>query len=351
MKIKSFFLLVLSLLISGEVYAQYESDTETIQSTIDALYEVISGDAGVERDWDRFKNLFAPDGRLIPTFTNQEGKIQYLSWSPAEYAERAGASLERDGFFESEIGQEVEQFGNIAQVFSTYDSRRTEEGEVFMRGINSIQLFNDGNRWWIVTVFWSSENPVHPIPPRYLNGEWVSLFDGETLDGWSASENEGTFSVENGIIKVYGDRSHLFYTGKVGNANFTDFEFRAKVMTENNSNSGIYFHTKYQDEGWPMHGYEVQVNNSYDVDPRRTGSLYGISDNTEITFADGEWMDYYIKVEGNHIFVQINGEVLVDYTQPEGVTDHRRISSGTFALQGHDPESTVYYKDLFVREL
>ena len=128
-------------LISKAAIAQYDADTESIQSTIESLYEVISGDAGVERDWDRFRNLFAPDARLIPTFTDREGNIRYLSWTPDEYIERAGASLVRDGFWESEIGQQVEQFGNIVHVFSTYDSKRTQDGEVFMRGINSIQLF------------------------------------------------------------------------------------------------------------------------------------------------------------------------------------------------------------------
>ncbi|MBO6536403.1 MAG: nuclear transport factor 2 family protein [Balneolaceae bacterium] len=166
---KIFLLSVMLICCTTSIFGQYQSDTESIQSTIDALYEVISGEAGEARDWDRFKNLFAPDGRLIPTYTDREGNIGYLSWTPEEYIERAGSSLERDGFFESEIGQVVEQFGNIAHVFSTYDSRRTKEGEVFMRGINSIQLFNDGNRWWIISVFWSSENPANPIPAKYIN--------------------------------------------------------------------------------------------------------------------------------------------------------------------------------------
>ncbi len=164
-------LLILSLFsfIAYPTFAQYDSDTESIQSTIDALYASISGDAGVERDWDRFKNLFAPDARLIPTFTDREGTIRYLSWTPDEYIERAGASLERDGFWESEIGQQVEQFGNIVHVFSTYDSKRTQDGDVFMRGINSIQLFNDGSRYWIISVYWSSETPAHSIPAKYID--------------------------------------------------------------------------------------------------------------------------------------------------------------------------------------
>ncbi len=169
MRIRFYLSVLLATLIISSANAQYESDTETIQSTIDALYEVISGEAGEKRDWNRFKNLFAPDGRLLPTFTDQQGNIRYLNWTPDEYIERAGGNLERDGFFESEIGQEVEQFGNIAHVFSTYDSKRTADGEVFMRGINSIQLFTDGNRWWIMSVFWSSETPATPIPERYLD--------------------------------------------------------------------------------------------------------------------------------------------------------------------------------------
>lgn len=159
---------LVSFLMLNSTYAQYEDDTKTIQSTIDALYEVISGDAGVERDWDRFRNLFTPEGTLIPTFTDQEGNIRYLKWTPQEYVDRAGASLVRDGFWESELSSEIEQFGNIAHVFSTYDSKRTKDGEVFARGINSIQLFTDGSRWWVVSVFWSSENPASPIPDKYL---------------------------------------------------------------------------------------------------------------------------------------------------------------------------------------
>ncbi len=348
-KVLSIFLM--GILFSFPANAQYESDTESIDSIIKALYESISGDAGVERDWDRFKNLFVEGALLTPTFKNQQGQIGLVQWSPEEYIERAGASLERDGFHEDEIGREVDSYRYITQVFSSYQSKRTKDGEVFSRGINSIQLFNDGSRWWVVSVFWSSENQEYPIPSQYLKHEWMALFNGENLDGWVANENEGTFTVENGTIKVYGNRSHLFYNGNVGNANFTDFEFKAKVMTMNNSNSGIYFHTKFQESGWPIHGYEAQVNNTYNNDPRRSGSLYGIDDNEEITFPDEEWMDYYIKVEGKHIVIKINGDTISEFTEDDDVEGFRRLSSGTFALQGHDSNSIVYYKDIFVREL
>ena len=344
-------LVLLAILASPLAHAQYESDTESIDSILEALYASISGDAGEERDWDRFRNLFIEGAKLTPTFQNQQGQVGFIQWSPDEYIERAGASLERDGFHEDEIHREVDTYRYITQVFSTYQSKRTKDGEVFARGINSIQLFNDGNRWWVVSIFWSSENEEYPVPSEYLEGEWTSLFDGESLDGWVASENEGTFTIENGIIKVQGDRSHLFYNGSVGNANFTDFEFKAKVMTENNSNSGIYFHTKFQESGWPIHGYEAQVNNSYNVDPRRSGSLYGVDDNEEITFPDEEWMDYYIKVEGKHIVIKINGDIISEFTEGDDVEGFRRLSSGTIALQGHDPKSTVYYKDIYIREL
>lgn len=346
-----FALFLLSLIVGTPVKAQYESDVESIDSIIEALYATISGEAGVERDWDRFRNLFIPEAKLMPTGVDPQGNAAYGNWGIDEYIERVNDTFLQNGFVEVELSRETDRFRSIAQVFSTYESRRSQEGEVIGRGINSIQLFYDLERWWIVSVFWAPERQGQPIPEEYLNDEWTSLFDGETFDGWIASEREGTFSIENGTIKVNGDRSHLFYNGPVGNHNFTDFEFKAKVMTENNSNSGIFFHTKYQNEGWPIHGYEAQINNSYDHDPRRTASLYSFADNTEKVFPDNEWMDYYIKVQGDHIVIKINGEVITEFTEPEGVTRTQRFSSGTFALQGHDPGSTVYFKDIYVREL
>lgn len=187
------------------------------------------------------------------------------------------------------------------------------------------------------------------------SGEWISLFDGETLDGWKAGENPATFSVEDGTIKVAGPRAHLFYQGPVMNHDFKNFEFKVRVMTTPGSNSGIYFHTAYQDEGWPSKGYEVQVNNSH-TDWRRTGSLYGIDDVKEVHVQDNEWYTEHIIVRDKHIVVKINDLTVVDYIEPDSVAEvtdlnGRRISSGTFALQGHDPESVVYYKDIQVKPL
>lgn len=185
--------------------------------------------------------------------------------------------------------------------------------------------------------------------------EWVTLFDGESLDGWKANENTETFSVSEGRIVADGPRSHLFYVGEVQNHNFTDFEFKADVMTTPGSNSGIYFHTEYQDTGWPSKGYEAQVNNS-GSDPRKTGSLYAIEDVSDAPAKDGEWFTMYIKVQGNQITIKINGETTVSYSEPDNAErpenmSGRLLSSGTFALQGHDPESTVYYKNIKVRPL
>ncbi len=182
--------------------------------------------------------------------------------------------------------------------------------------------------------------------------EWVSLFNGEDLEGWKVTkENPGTFKVEDGMIVVDGDRAHLFYDGSVSDHNFTDFELKLDIMTTPNSNSGVYFHTEYQAEGWPVKGYESQVNNSYDSDPRRTASLYSFDDNTEFTVPDEEWFTMTIRVEGNHIQISVNDSLITDFTEPEGLERPQKLSSGTFALQGHDPESLVYYKNIRVREL
>jgi len=184
---------------------------------------------------------------------------------------------------------------------------------------------------------------------------WISLFDGKSLKDWKVGKNASTFSVDSGMIIVNGPTAHLFYVGDVKNHNFKNFEFKAKVMTTPGSNSGIYFHSIYQDSSWPKRGYEVQVNNSHS-DWRRTGSLYGVQDVKEVYVKDYEWYTEYIKVEGKHVIVKINDRQVVDYTEPESVsrdTDEsgRVISSGTFALQGHDPKSKVYFKDIMVKPL
>ena len=183
---------------------------------------------------------------------------------------------------------------------------------------------------------------------------WISLFDGKSFDGWKVGNNASTFSIDSGMIKVNGNTAHLFYEGNVNNHNFKNFEFKADVMTRPHSNSGIYFHTQFQDSSWPEIGYEIQVNNSH-TDWRRTGSLYGIDDVKEVVVPDNVWFTEYIKVVGSHVIVKINDKTVVDYTQPDNVPPPDKKgpidSSGTFALQGHDPGSTVYFKNIIVKVL
>jgi len=183
---------------------------------------------------------------------------------------------------------------------------------------------------------------------------WESLFDGKTLNGWKASENKNTFSVRDGMIVAAGPRSHLFYVGPIQNANFKNFELKAEVMTKPGSNSGIYFHTEYQETGWPSKGYEAQVNNTH-TDWRKTGSLYAVKDVNESPTKDNEWFTEHIIVRDKRIIIKVNGKTMVDWTEPEDFAlegqPGRKLSSGTFALQGHDPKSVVYFKNIMVKSV
>ena len=144
------------------------ADVESLDAIITALYDVISGPAGEERDWDRFHSLFAEGARLMPTGVDQEGQVRFQVWTPEEYAERAGPGLAANGFFEREIGRVEERFGNVIHAFSAYDSKRSEDdAEPFARGINSIQVLDTGVRLWIMSIFWDSERPDNPIPNKY----------------------------------------------------------------------------------------------------------------------------------------------------------------------------------------
>jgi hypothetical protein len=185
--------------------------------------------------------------------------------------------------------------------------------------------------------------------------KWISLFDGKSLAGWKVGENASTFTVDSGMIIAHGPVAHLFYDGNVQNHNFKNFHFKAQVMTTPGSNSGIYFHTEYQEKSWPSKGYEVQVNNSH-TDWRRTGSLYAVNDVKDVLVKDNEWFTEEIIVEGKKVTVKVNGKVVMEYTEPANVQrpadmKGRILSSGTFALQGHDPNSKVYFKNLQVKIL
>jgi hypothetical protein len=145
------------------------ADVASIDSIVAAVYDVISGPAGKKRDWDRMRSLFIPGARLIPTGKRQSGAYGSNVLGVDDYIQRSDPFLVKEGFFEREVARTAETFGNIAHVFSTYESRhKAEDANAFQRGINSIQLMNDGKRWWIVTIFWQGEDDNNRIPEKYL---------------------------------------------------------------------------------------------------------------------------------------------------------------------------------------
>jgi hypothetical protein len=182
---------------------------------------------------------------------------------------------------------------------------------------------------------------------------FVSLFDGRTFNGWKpANENTNTWKIEDGALVTRGNRCHLFYVGD--EKPFKNFELRVDVMTEPHSNGGIYFHTRYQESGWPKYGFESQVNNSHS-DWKRTGSLYDVANLGNTPARDNEWWTQDITVTGNRVTVKINNIIVLEYTEPPGVQPGkdftRKLDSGTFALQAHDPKSVVRYKNIRVKRL
>lgn len=184
---------------------------------------------------------------------------------------------------------------------------------------------------------------------------WISLFDGKTMNNWKVNENPATFRIDSGMIIVNGPRSHLFYDGDVLNHNFKNFELKVVLMTTPGSNSGIFIHTAFQPTGWPSKGYEIQVNQTHG-DWRKSGSLYAVDDVKELYVKDNEWYTEHIIVQDKKITIKINDKTVVEYTEPDGVENlegrkEKHLSSGTIALQGHDPKSKVYYKQVLVKPL
>ena len=196
---------------------------------------------------------------------------------------------------------------------------------------------------------------------RSAETDWHLLFDGKSLNGWKAAEDPATWTVVDGCLVAKGPRSHLFYTGPIANHDFRNFELEAELKTGDETNSGIYFHTAYQESGWPNKGYEVQVNNSHPGSDKyrefkQTGSLYGVRNVYKSAGRDGQWFTVRIRVEGNRVRIWVNGFPTVDYLQPE--TPFRKLgqkgrvlNSGTIALQGHDPASRVAYRRVAIRLL
>jgi hypothetical protein len=146
------------------------ADVSSMDGIMKALYEVISGEAGQKRDWNRFRSLFHPGARMIATGKNpQTGVVGARAVTPEEYITRNSAFMEKEGFFEREIARRADIYGNIAQVFSTYASfHKADDKKPFQRGVNSFQLLNDGKRWWVMTIYWQGETPENPLPKQYL---------------------------------------------------------------------------------------------------------------------------------------------------------------------------------------
>lgn len=162
-------LFISTLSLSAQETKDYSKNVATLDSTMETLYSVISGDKGVERDWDLFKHLFHKDAKLIPTGKNKDQKHIARYMTPEDYIKSSGKWLFENGFHEVELSRETQTFGNITQVFSTYESFKSKsDTEPFMRGINSIQLMNDGDRWWVINIYWMQESKENPIPEEYL---------------------------------------------------------------------------------------------------------------------------------------------------------------------------------------
>ena len=194
------------------------------------------------------------------------------------------------------------------------------------------------------------------VPLVAADDGFVPLFNGKDMTGWKASEHPDTFSVKEGAMVAHGPRSHCFYVGDFHQHTFRNFELKVDVLTLPKSNGGVYIQTEYQETGWPGKGFEVQVNNTYPGDPRLTGSLYEVADNTSEVAKDQEWFSEDILVEGDSITVKVNDKVVAHWTEPpgwNGTKDFpgRRISAGTIALQAHDAGSTVYYKNIRIKPL
>lgn len=179
------------------------------------------------------------------------------------------------------------------------------------------------------------------------------LMDGKTFAGWKmANENTNTFKIEEGAFVARGERCHLFYVGD--EQPFKNFHLKVDVMTDPVSNGGIYFHTKYQEKGWPTGGFECQVNNTQG-DWKKTGSLYDLVNVSQSLATDNKWWTQEIIVEGSRVTVKVDGKVVLEYNEPPGATGgksfERKLTEGTFGLQAHDPKSVVRYKNIRVKRL
>jgi hypothetical protein len=193
-------------------------------------------------------------------------------------------------------------------------------------------------------------------------GDWIELFDGRTLDGWRPSENRGSWTVRDGALAADGPKSHLFYTGPVHGADFRNFELEVEVLTRAACNSGVYFHTRYQEKDFPQKGFEVQINNTASGEGnyrerKKTGSLYGLRNIYKQFLPDDKWFKIQVAVRAKNVRVSLNGMLVVDYVEPtppvipDGMERERFLDHGTFALQCHNDGSKAFFRSIRVRPL
>jgi hypothetical protein len=196
-------------------------------------------------------------------------------------------------------------------------------------------------------------------PAAFAQDGWISLFNGKDFTGWKVGGDQDSFQVKDGALVANGPVAHAFYDGPVNNHDFKNFELMVDVFTAPNSNGGVYFHTVFQDRGFPRKGFEVQVNNTH-RDPVKTGSLYHVkdvgADDIKEIVKDNEWFTEHIIVQDKTVTIELNGKEIVKWTQPEDWNGGREgpgrvIDHGTIALQGHDPNSTVHYKNIRIKPL
>ena len=209
-----------------------------------------------------------------------------------------------------------------------------------------------GMKYPAVVVFTAALLAVSVAAEESEEG-FVPLMDGKTFAGWQAAkEHPGTWQVEDGAFVTRGDRCHLFYVGD--GVPFKNFDLKVEVMAGHHSNGGIYFHTAYQETSWPKAGFECQVNNTHS-DWKKTGSIYDVANIGVATAEDDKWWTQEIIVEGNTVTVKVDGKKILQYVEPPGAQPGtafgRKLGSGAFALQAHDPKSVVRYRNIRVKRL